>query len=82
MWTPFRIHLAIILSGVGCFIATFMLGPGGIPLFIGWLILANIIDLTLTCEKCGRNFTSKTMPLATRGRYSGICTRCRPRPKK
>ncbi|MBN8422773.1 MAG: hypothetical protein J0L73_27940 [Verrucomicrobia bacterium] len=82
MWTPLKIRLAIFLSGAGCLIATFMLGPGGIPLFIGWIILANIIELTLTCEKCGRSFTSRTMPLATRGRYSGVCTRCRPRPKK
>ena len=76
-----KVHLCIILGGVGCLIA-FMLGPYGVPLFIGWIILAHIITWTLTCEKCGRRMTTNTMPLVTRGRNSGICTRCRPRQKK
>lgn len=81
MTAHLKVHLCIILGGLGCLIAA-MLCPYGVHLFIGWFILAHIITWTLTCEKCGRSMTTNTMPLVTRGRNPGICTRCRPRQKK
>jgi len=81
MCRPQIIHLAIFLAGVGCLMAA-MLCPYGLYLFIGWIIIANIISWTLTCEKCGRRLTSSTMPLVTRGWNWGVCTRCHPRQKK
>ena len=80
MSTPQKVHLGLALVGVACLIAATMF-PYGVHLLIAWVILANIICLTLKCEKCGQRIATQNST-GTRGWNWGICTRCHPRKEK